>query len=84
MHEIAHGPTPPRERTPLRTWPRWPRLLRTYGAHEEGGERVWQLETIGFEGEDGHLRRLRARRVEFPGCAETGVRPRPSPSTAAR
>ena len=24
VHEIAHGPTPPRERTPLRTWPDWP------------------------------------------------------------
>jgi glutamate synthase (NADPH/NADH) small chain len=79
VHEIAPGPTPPRERTPLRTWPEWPPLLREYGAHEEGGDRVWELETIGFEGEDGHVRRLRARRVEFPGYAETGVRPKAVP-----
>ena len=83
VHEIAHGPTPPRERTPLRTWPEWPPLLREYGAHEEGGERVWELETIGFEGEDGRRRRLRARRVGVPGYAETGIRPAPCPSTAA-
>ena len=34
--EIAHGPTPPRERTPLRTWPEWPPLLRSYAVHERG------------------------------------------------
>jgi glutamate synthase (NADPH/NADH) small chain len=72
--EIAHGPTPPRQRDPQRTWPEWPFLLRTYPAHEEGGEREWQLETIALEGEDGRVRRLRARRVEFPGFAETGRR----------
>jgi glutamate synthase (NADPH/NADH) small chain len=72
--EIAHGPTPPSERSPQRTWPEWPFLLRTYPAHEEGGEREWQLETYAIEGEDGRVRRLRARRVEFPGFAETGLR----------
>jgi glutamate synthase (NADPH) small chain len=72
--EIAHGPTPPSVRSPQRTWPEWPFLLRTYPAHEEGGEREWQLETYAIEGEDGRVRRLRARRVEFPGFAETGLR----------
>ncbi len=72
--EIAHGPTPPRERTPQKTWPEWPFLLRTYPAHEEGGEREWQLATYALEGDAGRVQRLRARRVEFPGFAETGVR----------
>ena len=70
--EIAHGPTPPHERNPQRTWPEWPFLLRTYPAHEEGGEREWQLETYALEGDAGRVQRLRARRVEFPGFAETG------------
>ena len=38
--------TAPRRRasaTPLRTWPEWPTLLRSYAAHEEGGERHWQV-----------------------------------------
>ena len=73
--EIAHGPTPPRERNPQRTWPEWPFLLRTYPAHEEGGEREWQLATYAIEGDAGRVQRLLARRVEFPGFAETGVRP---------
>jgi glutamate synthase (NADPH/NADH) small chain len=72
--EIAHGPTPPNERNPQRTWPEWPFLLRTYPAHEEGGEREWQLETYAIEGDAGRVQRLRARRVEFPGFAETGLR----------
>ena len=72
--EIAHGPTPPLQRNPQRTWPEWPFLLRTYPAHEEGGEREWQLESYALEGDDGHVQRLRARRVEFPGFAETGTR----------
>ena len=80
--EIAHGPTPPNERTPQRTWPEWPFLLRTYPAHEEGGEREWQLETYAIEGDAGRVQRLRARRVEFPGFAETGVRSRSRSRTA--
>ncbi len=76
--EIAHGPTPPSRRSPQKTWPEWPFLMRTYPAHEEGGEREWQLETIALEGEGGRVKRLRARRMEFPGFAESGVR-RPEP-----
>jgi glutamate synthase (NADPH) small chain len=72
--EIAHGPTPPTRRSPQRTWPEWPFLLRTYPAHEEGGEREWQLESHALEGDDGRVQRLLARRVEFPGFAETGTR----------
>jgi glutamate synthase (NADPH/NADH) small chain len=72
--EIAHGPMPPRERTPHKTWPEWPFLMRTYPAHEEGGDREWQLATQALEGDAGQVQRLRASRVEFPGFAETGVR----------
>ena len=72
--EIAHGPTPPRQRSPQKTWPEWPFLMRTYPAHEEGGEREWQLATYALEGDAGRVQRLRARRVEFPGFAETGIR----------
>jgi len=80
--EIAHGPTPPNERNPQRTWPEWPFLLRTYPAHEEGGDREWQLETTAIEGDAGRVQRLRARRVEFPGFAETGLRkPVPVPAS---
>jgi glutamate synthase (NADPH/NADH) small chain len=72
--EIAHGPTPPRVREPQKSWPEWPTLMRSYPVHAEGGEREWQIETIGFEGEDGTLRALRARRVDYPEYAETRSR----------
>ena len=74
VHEIAHGPTPPGERDPLKTWPEWPVVMRTYAAHQEGGQREWQFVTDGFEGKDGRLTHLVGHRVEFPGYAETGVR----------
>jgi glutamate synthase (NADPH) small chain len=66
--EIAHGPTPPREREPLRTWPEWPTLMRSYASHEEGGERHWQVRTLALEG-DGRVETLRAHRVEYPDWA---------------
>jgi glutamate synthase (NADPH/NADH) small chain len=72
--EIAHGPTPPREREPLRTWPEWPTLMRSYAAHEEGGERQWQVKTLGLEGDEGHVARLRAHRVDYPEWEESRSR----------
>ena len=71
--ELAHGPTPPGDRSPQRTWPEWPFLLRRYAAHEEGGERTWQMVTTHLSG-DHRVRRLHGYRVEFPGHAETGRR----------
>jgi glutamate synthase (NADPH/NADH) small chain len=74
VHEIAHGPTPPGERDPQRTWPEWPVVMRTYAAHQEGGQREWQFVTDGFEGKDGRVTHLVGHKVEFPGYAETGIR----------
>ena len=74
VHEIAHGPTPPNERTPQKTWPEWPVVLRTYAAHQEGGQREWQFVTDGFEGTDGRVTHLVGHKVEFPGYEETGIR----------
>jgi glutamate synthase (NADPH) small chain len=67
VHEIAHGPTPPRTREPLRTWPQWPALLRSYAAHQEGGERRWELEPIAFEGSEGRVMGVRVVPMAFTG-----------------
>jgi glutamate synthase (NADPH/NADH) small chain len=48
---VGHGSEPPAARDPLRTWPEWPRLLRTYAAHLEGGERLFEFETVAFRGD---------------------------------
>jgi glutamate synthase (NADPH/NADH) small chain len=63
--EIAHGPQPPSRRDPLRTWPEWPKLLRSYPAHGEGGDRRFAFVTTGLEGSNGTLQRLVGKRVEF-------------------
>jgi glutamate synthase (NADPH/NADH) small chain len=75
VDEIAHGATPPRTREPLRTWPQWPALLRSYAVHEEGGERRWELEPIAFEGSDGHVTGVRVVPMRFTG---RGGAPRPA------
>ena len=51
---------PPRERDPQRTWPEWPRLLRTTPRTRRAAIAGWQLETDAFEG-DGRVRRVRGQ-----------------------
>jgi glutamate synthase (NADPH/NADH) small chain len=48
------------ERTP---WPLPPKRTPTTYALEEGGERRWGTEVYGFEGRDGRVTAVRARRV---------------------
>ncbi len=49
-------PTPPADRDPDRDpWPTWPWILRTYPAHEEGGERIFAVAVTEFAGADGRL-----------------------------
>jgi glutamate synthase (NADPH/NADH) small chain len=46
-------PEPPKTRAPSTPWPGWPLLFRTSSAHEEGGERVFSVNTQRFVGKDG-------------------------------
>jgi glutamate synthase (NADPH/NADH) small chain len=55
--------TRPEDVTP---WPQWPLIMRTSGAHEEGGERDFSVMTTHFEGEDGKVKRLHGHRVGPP------------------
>ena len=42
----------------------WPIMLRSEGAHEEGGIREWNVRTTSFSGdEDGHVRKLHGVRL---------------------
>jgi glutamate synthase (NADPH) small chain len=41
-------PQPPLERAETNPWPQWPVLFRTASAHEEGGERVYSVNTECF------------------------------------
>ena len=60
--QIEILPRPPEMRSPSTPWPRWPWRLRTSSSHEEGGERLWSIETLAFEGE-GHVTGVRVRDV---------------------
>jgi glutamate synthase (NADPH/NADH) small chain len=45
-------PRPPQERPSSTPWPTWPLVYRTSSAHEEGGERVFGVNTQRFVGDD--------------------------------
>ncbi|MGZ4202377.1 MAG: glutamate synthase subunit beta [Thermoleophilaceae bacterium] len=57
------GPERPDDLTP---WPQWPLILRTSGAHEEGGERRFAVATTELVGRDGRVTHLRGHAVGAP------------------
>jgi glutamate synthase (NADPH/NADH) small chain len=60
-------PEPPPERPDdVTPWPRWPLVLRTSGAHEEGGDRVYSVMTTSFSGSDGRVEQLTFQEVGPP------------------
>jgi len=58
-------PKPPERVTKDLTWPNWPNVLRTSTSHEEGCRRDWAIQTKGFQGRDGRVRRIEAARVHW-------------------
>jgi glutamate synthase (NADPH) small chain len=59
-------PQPPEVRAGDNPWPQWSLVLRTASAHEEGGERVYSVNTECFLGnEEGNVRALRLHEVEM-------------------
>ena len=65
IHQFEIMPRPPDTRPDSTPWPTWPLIFRTSSAHEEGGERVFSVNTECFLGDDdGNVRALRAHEVE--------------------
>jgi glutamate synthase (NADPH/NADH) small chain len=60
---LTHGPRPPDEPHPLE-WPDWPFILRSYAAHEEGGDRCWSVVVTGFSGSEGRVERIHLAEAE--------------------
>ena len=59
-------PMPPTTRAADNPWPQWPNIFRVSTAHEEGGERLYSVNTLRFSGDDrGQVRALQAVRVEM-------------------
>ena len=65
VHQFEIMPEPPEKRRPDNSWPEWPQVLRTSAAHEEGGNRDYNILTQRFSGRNGRVERLHARRVEW-------------------
>ncbi len=58
-------PRPPAERAGSTPWPTYPLMYRVSSAHEEGGERVFSVNTEEFVGRDGKVTALKAHEVEM-------------------
>jgi glutamate synthase (NADPH/NADH) small chain len=66
VHQFEIMPRPPDQRAVATPWPTWPLVYRTSSAHEEGGERVFSVNTEAFLGDDdGRVRALRFHEVEM-------------------
>lgn len=63
VHQFEIMPRPPETRDPSTPWPMYPLIMRTSAAHEEGGDRVFSVNTEEFVGRDGHVTGLRAHEV---------------------
>lgn len=58
-------PRPTDERPSAQPWPTYPMIYRTSSAHEEGGERLFAVNTAEFLSEGGELTGLRISDVEL-------------------
>ena len=65
VHQFELLPEPPETRPDDNPWPRWPMILRTSGAHEEGGVRDYNILTKSLTGENGQISKLHAVRVDW-------------------
>jgi len=78
---VTHGPQPPESRPPHQPWPADPDTLRVSISHEEGVDRVWTVDVVGFAGNgDGRVEAVRLVDTAWETDAEgrrTGKQPMP-------
>ena len=60
MPKPVEGPEDPQN-----PWPNWPRTLKTTSSHEEGCTRRWNINTLEFLGENGHLTGVRVQEIDW-------------------
>ncbi|HEY7051460.1 MAG TPA: glutamate synthase subunit beta [Mycobacterium sp.] len=63
VHQFEIMPRPPETRAESTPWPMYELMFRVSAAHEEGGERVFAVNTEEFVGRDGKVSGLRAHEV---------------------
>jgi len=66
VHQFEIMARPPDSRAPTNPWPTWSNVFRVTSAHEEGGERVFSVNTERFVGdEQGNVRGLVGHEVRM-------------------
>jgi len=63
VHQFEIMPRPPDARAESTPWPTYPLMYRISAAHEEGGERVFSVNTEEFVGTDGRVSALKVHEV---------------------
>lgn len=64
--QVELFPEPPKERDSSTPWPLYPKMLRTSTSHEEGVDRRWSINTLGFKGnEKGELTHIYGNQIVF-------------------
>ncbi|MBB3748990.1 glutamate synthase (NADPH/NADH) small chain [Mycolicibacterium sp. BK634] len=67
VHQFEIMPRPPETRADSTPWPTYPLMFRVASAHEEGGERLFAVNTEKFVGHEGKVTGLRAHEVVMKG-----------------
>ena len=67
IHQFEIMPRPPEARADSTPWPVYPLMFRVSSAHEEGGDRVYSVNTEEFTGHDGKVTGLRGHEVKMVG-----------------
>ena len=70
--QIEIMPKPPVGHNPNTPWPNWPVILKTTSSHEEGCTRRWNINTLEFLGEDGHVTGVRVQPIDWNPNPEAG------------
>lgn len=63
VHQFEIMPRPPDTRAESTPWPMYELMFRVSAAHEEGGERMFSVNTEEFVGRDGHVTALKVHEV---------------------
>ena len=70
--QIEIMPKPPVGHNPNTPWPNWPLILKTTSSHEEGCVRRWNINTLEFLGENGHVTGVKVQPIDWKPNPEGG------------
>ncbi len=79
--QIEILPMPPAKRSESEPWPLWPKVLKTSSSHEEGCERLWNVQTKRFRGSNGKVCAVECVKVNWEKNAAGAMVPVPVPGS---